>query len=269
MPKNDLQITIQNLSLSPRVKGIFTTGSTATGLTPSSDIDLVVILDKNKEGIKAAYTMIEGKFADIFFFDLAFVKRCATSNAIAANGFEGIFLTWLAKGNIEKDERGILADLKTKAQSKVKTLTISTDEKRDSWFKINYNYIANKRYFESDNALYHEALEFRLLYSVSELIVAYFAFRDIPWRGEKEAVTHLKKEDRNTYACFTKYFKSNTVKDRYAAYAKLFRRVLVSSDQQWDKDFLVILNSKHQVDESLEKFWKGLLSSEKKIFKLK
>jgi predicted nucleotidyltransferase len=269
MLKNALQTTIHQLSLSPRVKGIFTTGSTATGLAPSSDIDLVVILDDNREGIKSAYTMIEGKFADIFFFDLAFVKRCAKLNTIPANGFEGIFLTWLAKGRIEKDEREILTNLKTTAQKKVKTLKISTEEKRDHWFKINYNYIANKRYFNSDNGLYHDALEFRLLYSVSELIVAYFVFRDIPWRGEKEAVMHLKKDDRNTYACFTKYFKSQTVNDRYMSYAKLFKRVLVSSDQQWDKDFLVIVNSKHQIEESLTTFWNKLLVSEKAIVKSK
>lgn len=262
---NNLQATIHKLTLSARVKGLFTTGSTATGLTPSSDIDLVVILDGNKEGIKSVYTMIDGRFADIFFFDLAFVKKCTKLDTVSANGFEGIFLTWLAKGRIEKDNRGILAGLQTKAQSRVETLVVSTEEKRESWFKINYNYVANKRYFDSGEALYREALEFRLLYSVSELIVAYFAFRDIAWRGEKEAVLYLKKEDRKTYACFRKYFSSWTAKGRYEAYTKLFKRVLVSKDQQWGEDFLVVLNSKHQVDKSLEKFWSKLLASKKVI----
>ena len=266
---HSLQYTINKLSLSVRVKGIFTTGTTATGLTPSSDIDLVVILDKNKEGIKSTYTMIENRFADIFFFDLAFVKRCAKRDVIPANGFEGIFLTWLAKGRIEKDEQQILAKLQTKSLSKIELLTVSTEEKQDNWFKINYNYIANTRYFRSGNKLYLQALEIRLLYSVSELIVAYFAFRDVPWRGEKAAVIYLEKNDPQTYDCFKEYVKSQTVNDRYRVYASLFEKVMVADYQPWNKDFLVILNLRQKIDTSLEKFWNELLSSKKKKTTLK
>ena len=63
---------IHSLQASLRVRGIFATGTTASTLTPSSDIDLVVIVDKNIEEIKSVYTTIENRFADIFFFDVAF-----------------------------------------------------------------------------------------------------------------------------------------------------------------------------------------------------
>jgi len=57
-----LKNLLEQLKLSPRVKGIFSTGTTATGLTPWSDIDLVIVLDKNDEKIKLVYTKIEKSF---------------------------------------------------------------------------------------------------------------------------------------------------------------------------------------------------------------
>lgn len=69
-----LAILIKKLKTSPRVRGIFTTGTTASKLIPYSDIDLVIILDKNREGIKSVFTIIENHFSDIYFLMLSFIK---------------------------------------------------------------------------------------------------------------------------------------------------------------------------------------------------
>lgn len=259
MPQHDLPTIIEALSLSPRVKGLFTTGTTATGLTPSSDIDLFIILDKNEEGIKSVYTLIEDRFADIFFFDVEFVARCASLNTVPANGFEGMFFTWLAKGSIKKDDSGILAEVKALAESKTAPFTISLEEKQSSWFKINYNYLANKRYFNSQDALYHKALGLRLLYSVSELVTTYFAFRDIPWRGEKAAIRYFEQFDAETYASFVRYLESPSLSERFEAYTKLFYQVSIKEYDPWKTDFLVALDTKNHIDNTLKPFWRGLL----------
>ncbi len=261
MPQIALQDLIDELALSSRVKGIFTTGTTATGLTTSSDIDLVVILDKNSEEIKSAYTMIEERFADIFFFDSDFVTKCKNMERIPANAFEGMFITWLAKGKIYKDDTGVLFELKEDARAKMDGFIIPDEEKQDSWFKINYSFIANTRYFNAENDLYHKALELRLLYSISELIVAYFTFRNIPWRGEKSAIAYLEEHDTRTYECFTNFLESSSLEKRFNAYQDLFHRTSFANYQQWNDDFLVVLNSKHHVDESLTIFWNQLRKS--------
>src|SRR3989344_1145536 len=98
MGQSSLTKLIEQLKLSPRVKGIFSTGSTATKLTPSSDIDLVIILDKNDESIKSIYTIIENRFSDVFFFDVDFLKQLENKIEVSANNFDGMFLEWLAKG---------------------------------------------------------------------------------------------------------------------------------------------------------------------------
>ena len=79
---------MEELKSSPRVRGIFVTGTTASGLSPSSDIDLVVILDENKEKIRSVYTTVEGHFSDIFFFDVDFLKQLQGKGNVLANDFE-------------------------------------------------------------------------------------------------------------------------------------------------------------------------------------
>ncbi len=203
--------------------------------------------------------MIENRFADIFFFDLDFVKKVAQLEKISANGFEGIFITWLAKGRIEKDENGLLSELKAKSESKSHALSISLEEKQDNWFKINYNFIANQRYFHSKDNLYHTALEIRLLYSVSELIVAYFSLRGIPWRGEKEAVKYLESNDAEALKVFIDYTKSQSLADRFRSYQALFKVVLYGDFQVWDKDFMVVKDVKNQINETSASYIQELI----------
>ncbi len=251
MPKTHLQSVLDHLSRSPEVNSVFTTGTTASKLGPSSDIDLVVILEKNDARIKSAYTMIENRFADIFFFDVDFVKKLTRSETVSANGFEGIFLTWLAKGKIEKDRTELLSQLKTHLHAKPRTLAISLEEKQDSWFKMNYNFIANHRYFCSEDPLYHNALEIRLLYSVTELIVAYFTLRGIPWRGEKEAIVYFESNDGNMFKIFNAYTMSQSLAERFHTYQELFKAVLYGDFHAWDTDFMIVKDEQNQLDTKL------------------
>jgi predicted nucleotidyltransferase len=193
MPYKSLASLQEKLKSSPRVKGVFTTGSTASKLTPYSDIDLVVILDKNTEGLKAVYTTIEQHFSDIFFFDVDFLDKVKEMREIPANGFEGMFVNWLLNGRIEYDPDDLLASLKKDAQ-KTK-LVVPDSEIQDVLVRINYNLIANRRYFTSDDPTYHSALELRLLYSIIELVTAYFTLRGKPWQGEKEAIKFFSNND--------------------------------------------------------------------------
>lgn len=259
MPLNQLTDVIKHLSARNEVVSLFTTGTTASGLNPSSDIDLVVILADNQKGIRSAYTTIENRFADIFFFDTAFVKRVSEMENIPGNGFEGMFVTWLAKGVIEKDVSGDLAQLKTRAEKKARSFSISLEEKQESWFKINYNFIANQRYFKSEDTVYHKALEIRLMYSVVELLVAYFTLREIPWRGEKEAITYLEKNDTKTLESFTSYTKSHSLSEKFDAYKSLFRSVLHGNFQEWKNDFFLVKDEKNQLKAELTDFAQELL----------
>ena len=257
MRYSSLADLIEKIKSSPRVRGIFATGTTASKLTPSSDIDLVVVLDKNHEKIKSVYTTIEGHFSDILFFDIDFLNQLKNKREVSGNNFEGTFLEWLAGGKIEYDPENLLSALKSKIDENPPFQKIMDSEKGDFWIKINYNYIANLRYYSGDE-LYKKALEIRLLYSVIELITAYFSFRDIPWRGEKAAIKYLEQNDRELLSFFEAYSKSNSLEDKMKYYGELFNRSFFGGYQRWENDFIVTVSNQNQYDQKLISFWNQL-----------
>lgn len=236
--QNSLSKTIEKLKTSKQVVGIFTTGSSSTGLKPYSDIDLVVILNKNSEKIKSIYTMVDNHFADIFFFDLDFLKQIQLKKTIPTNSFEGIFITWLSKAKIYYDTSGILT--KYKKAFSAKKMFIADNEKQEWLTKINYSYIANKRYYGAKDKLYSRALELRLAHSVIELCTTYCALRNIGWRGEKAFITYLQKHDKKYLKNLLDYFNSKSLKAKVGYYGKLFTMTLTPQYKKWGKDFFII-----------------------------
>ena len=85
------------------MKGIFTTGTSVSKLTPASDLDLIVILDKNSEGIKSVFTTIGNHFSDVFFFDVDFLNQLSKKREVLGNTFDGMFVAWLSTSEIAYD----------------------------------------------------------------------------------------------------------------------------------------------------------------------
>jgi predicted nucleotidyltransferase len=219
-----LEKIIQGLKNSDGVDAVFLTGSLGRKESKSySDIDLVVILKENPYGVYSLYRWIDNTFADIFFFDLSDVK----------NATDNLLMHWLKNADIRFDKSGATTKLKKKANINNQVLAVGTKEKQSFWQKINYNFVANKRYFESNDQLYHEALEFRLLYSTIEVICGYLALRDIPWRGEKNAVTALAAHHPDFYALFKKYSVAQSLKDRFLYYSQMVDLVFTNEYKQW------------------------------------
>ena len=170
-----------------------------------------------------------------------------------------MFLAWLTTGKIEYDPENILSEIKNKVAETLPTQKVPDSEKRDFWVKTNYNFIANSRYYNSKDEIYHKALEFRLLYSVIELITAYFSFRNIPWRGEKFAVKYLQQNDQEFLAIFEKYSKSNLLTEKMKYYTELFNAISFDEYQKWQENFVIAISNKNQYDQNLNKFWDSLI----------
>lgn len=231
----------EKLRLSEDVDAVFITGSYGVKQSKSySDIDLVIILRENKNNIYSLYRWVDDVFADIFFFDSADLKRIESQIGKYDNPMDGVFMTWLKKADIKFDKSGAITNLKSKADGSEEFI-VSAKEKQNLWQKINYNFIANRRYFESGDPLYHQALELRLLYSVVELICGYLALRNIAWRGEKEAVMYLKDNHPDFYGLFEKYCVSSLLSVRFGLYAEMVDLVFTDEYKKWTKDDEVII----------------------------
>jgi hypothetical protein len=227
---------------------------------PYSDIDLVVIFKENKNDLYSLYQWIEGIFADIFFFDLSDLRRIESLDAVDWNSMDGSLVSWIQKADIQFDHSGTLSTLKKKIAS-VELKGVTVQDKQSAWQKINYNYVANKRYYDSGDALYHEALELRLLYSVIELICSYVALRDVPWRGEKNAVLYLKETAKDFYGAFQQYTKSASLKDRFELYSKMVLMTFTDDFKQWSQDDQILIKKDKSIvgtDDAAMKYTEAL-----------
>lgn len=247
---------INNLGKHQDVDGVFVTGSQGDNHKPYSDIDLVIILNKNHNEISSIYTWIDGKFADIFFFDHSDLDRMIAKDDIEANSMDAIFIDWLKKATIYFDKTGILNKIKSRLS--IKKLSIPISEKQQFCQKMNYNLVANTRYFQSNDPLYHEALEMRLLYSVSELLCGYFEFRDIPWRGEKTAIKYFRENDRDFYDKFISYTKASNLDDRFKVYQALVKSTFTDEYKEWAVGDILPQSKNNKDIESMTKYWSGL-----------
>lgn len=230
-------------------------------LTPASDIDVIIVLDANTERIEKLYTTIEGRFADIFFVDMQLLNQLLKRTTVSANSLDGILTDWLLQGQIAYDPHSLLSRLKSKLEQTPLTLTVSSAEQRALWAHINYNFIANSRYYRSTDPLYHQALEMRLLYSMMELISAYFSFRAIPWRGEKAAVKYLAHNASELLKIFQKFFASTTLDDKMKYYTQIFPHIFFGAYQRWNDDFIIPMSETNGYDNTLLEFWRGVTAS--------
>ncbi len=258
---NSLDKITEKLKLHNDINAVFITGSHGTKESKSySDIDLVIILKENKNNLYSLYCWIDDIFADIFFFDLVDLKRIENCAGKYENPMDSVFTSWLKKADIKFDKSGNLSTLKNKTDKSGES-PVSTKEKDGFWQKINYNFVANKRYFESNDPLYLEALELRLLYSVIEVICGYIAFRNIPWRGEKEAVKYLKNNHLNFYNVFKSYATSNNLIDKFQFYEQMINLVFTGEYKKWTEKDEVILKKDFSIinqDDSIKDYIKSL-----------
>lgn len=245
----ELDKIIEKLKSDDNVDAVFITGSNHNSEAKAySDIDLVVIFKENKDELYCMYEWIDGIFAEIFFFDLNDLKRIVSSKKLDAESFDAILLDWIKKSSIYFDESGTLAELKSKVQN-IDVLSQSDRSKEGFWQRTNHNYTVDKRYFDSGNPLYHEALEIKLFYSMEQVICAYFAFRDIPWRGEKSSISYLKENDSNFYQLFKNYTSATSLEERFEAYSKMFESMFTDKYVKWTKENRIIIKKDFSVAE--------------------
>ncbi len=251
-PSSDhsLQEIIAKLSQNDNVDALLLCGSTATGTqTKNSDYDLVLVVKEKPEKLLSLFTYIDSLPADIFFYSSDDIKRIVLDKQIKEGG-ETWLTRWLPKGKISFDKSGDLSKL----QSMISEIKYPSDASANaSAYKINYNLVNNTRYFESEDPLYHSALEIRLLYSIVEALVGYFSMRHIYWEGEKKAIQYLEENDPEYLSIFQKAARTSNLPDKFTAYQDLVEKSFTTEYPKWDKDVAM------SIEGDFGAFWKDLL----------
>lgn len=261
---SQLEEIISNLKSKAEVDAVFIAGSQGLGEEkPYSDIDLVVIFTKNSENLRSLFQWIDNKPGDIYFFDRSDIEKLIVLEEIPSNKMDAVLVDWLEKNNIAFDKSGLLTKLKDQVVQLKSKFVVPTTEMKSFEQKINYGYIRNKRYFESGNPLYHEALEINLLNDISNVLVGYFEFRNISWRGEKFVINYLKKNDPTFYNLFLKCIGQSNLKEKFDNYSRLTQICFHGDYKLWQKDTIVPFSKDTITNEKegeLVNYWNRLKS---------
>lgn len=263
----ELDKIIEKLKSNDDVDAVFITGSMGTKTNTShSDIDLIIILKNNFKEIESIFAWIDGIFADIYFFDLENIREIReslflpTQNSKIKHRMNALLYSWAKVGDIKFDKSGEL----TKLKALEKEIKIPQVQIFRSWNNTNYNFEANTRYFNSNDPLYHEALEIRLMYSVPQIICTYLDFIGKPWEGEKKAIIYLKEHDIDFYNLFIKYTRATNLTERFNFYKQMAERVFSLNPEYkvWDKTEIIAKSQREQFENSsdLVDYWQSLIS---------
>lgn len=183
------------LATNVALSGILFMGSTAAGsLRPSSDIDLLVVFDELPANIQFVNTWVEGRLTEIYCTSVDVLRGLAAGSTIPATNEEGIVVGWLRSGKIAFDRRGLLASA-CAAAGAIDLIPPSDSAAYGAWRSVGYNAAQLLRYAASPEPDATVVIEMRLLYSLADVMVAYFTTRRLVWRGEKAAIAYWHAHD--------------------------------------------------------------------------
>jgi hypothetical protein len=187
---------IARLARNDAVDGILLMGSTGTAaLTPTSDYDLLVVLTDLPAPLRMVTTWVGERLTEVYCTTTAALDRVvAEPTTWSGNSEQGGVLSWLMNGRIAFDRFGLLR----RSQEAVRQAPPPVPNEREAyeaWRHIGYSVVQMRRYLAATDPASLIAVDLRLLYGLFEVVLAYFAVRGVPWRGEKEAIRYWQERD--------------------------------------------------------------------------
>ena len=142
-------------------------------------------------------------------------------------------MRWLTNGTIAYDRGGRLARAQTAAQAGAVRLAADEHAIYSVWFRANYNLRHARRLLAASDPAVLLALDLRLLYSLYDLVPAYFILRGLPWTGEKAAARHWQARDPEFMALLEAALTTADRRRKVALYEQLAARALAPAGAIW------------------------------------
>ena len=86
----------------------------------------------------------------------------------------------------------------------------------------------------SDDEVYRQAVDLRMLYQLADLMVDYFHLRAMGWRGEEEAIRFWRDNDPDYLALFTRCQWAPDRAERISLYRDLVEATVEPAGYEWD-----------------------------------
>ena len=179
------------------INGIMIIGSMARDeLTPASDYDLVIVASDMAALIDMGHTIVDGRHTDLRFLAVQELNDMVGSNRpVNPYTADGSTFLRMGDGHIEKDESGCLGRARRKVLNGVELELLNDHQRYDRWWFMNMFLRIVGRLDRSDDSIYIQAVDMYVNGILDYLMVDYFNFRELLWKGEKDAVRYWTSHD--------------------------------------------------------------------------
>ena len=233
----DFESLIERLKENRNVDGLLFLGSTGQAtLNAHSDRDLLIVLNECDLSITNGTVYCGGILIDLIMVTLQQVEELVRTElgTISLSDSRASFFNWVPSGVIALDRSGSLKLLRNALKRSESSPKLTEGESVSRSNHAIYNLAQTQRMCDSPDPVYEQAVELRMLYQLSDLMVDYFNLRGLPWRGEKEAVRHWQTCDSGYFDLFMRcYWERNRV-ERVRLYAELVNATIEPVGFSWD-----------------------------------
>ena len=263
----DFESLVERLKKSPRVDGLMFLGSTGQStLDAFSDRDLLIVLDECNLAITNGAVYCDDVLVDLVFATRQEVEDLITAEpgSISLSDPRASFFNWVPSGTIVLDRCGRLESLRSALRRNGSSPRLTEGESVKRADRALYNLAHTQRMSGSPDPVYQQAVDLRMLYQLSALMVDYFNLRGLPWRGEKEAIRYWQSFYAGYIDLFMRCYWERRRAERVRLYAELVMATIEPVDFQWDPDGpnFVLSPPEDMTRENLERaqrFWRSLL----------
>lgn len=233
----DFESLVERLKENRNVDGLLFLGSTGQAtLNAHSDRDLLIVLNERGLSITSGTVYCGGILIDLIMVTLQQVQELVRTElgTISLSDSRASFFNWVPSGVIALDRSGCLKLLRDALKRSESSPKLTEGESVSRSNHAIYNLTQTQRMSDSPDPVYEQAVDLRMLYQLSDLMVDYFNLRGLPWRGEKEAVRHWQTCDSGYFDLFMRcYWERNRV-ERVRLYAELVNATIEPVGFSWD-----------------------------------
>lgn len=231
-----LQAALNRLAAHPRVAGALLIGSLPAGaLSPTSDYDLVLIIDDLEPLWYVGVTTIGGRFADVILVARRALDQLAVRAApVVHDDPLAAPLRWLADGAIILDRDGALGAAQANAWRAGLRAPPDAAAAYAAWFGLNYNLAVIDRLLRSYDPRILAVADIRMaVYGHSDLWFGYAAIRQQAWPGDKRALTSLEVHDPDYLGGYQQFLRETDRTEKARRYRELAARAAAPLGGLW------------------------------------
>ena len=229
-----LEQLIRRLAAQPVVDGVLLMGSTATTLTPDSDYDLLLVVNELHAPAHLVVTTVDDRFTEVYVQTTAQIDDLINSKEpINTHGFDSALVAWFQTGRVAWDRSGRLQRAQEQLRLNPRLVPPGDGDVYRTWFGINYNVVQTRRMLHAADSWYHQAVDFRLLYSLPEVVIGYLKVRGLPWQGEKWALRYLGNNDPQFLDLFQRCVATPDRSEKFVLYEQMAAHALEPVGGMW------------------------------------